>query len=231
MGTCCFPRNSYIYRVDTITNNIQGSTGIIAELKENVQEESFNDMPEISNIFIGIGIKKMKAYKCDLNIDELNKLRDHFWKVKIHSNERYKFLRQAILYDSSKCEEYISKNGFFTLNGCINQCSDDTKYIYCIPNYCINDPYFERVILPVDNTKLHDNKLSIYLSENDFRTQINVQEGISGGEIKQLYAKIKGYNLDNCKIRLFFGGNEIKDNEFVYQHKIFNNYIIQVIKI
>ena len=231
MGTCCFPRNSYIYRVDTITNNIKGSTGIITELKDNVQEECFNDMPEISNIFIGIGIKKMKAYKCDLNIDELNKLREHFWKVKIHSNERYKFLRQAILYDSSKCEEYISKNGFFTLKGCINQCSDDTKFIYCIPNYCINDPYFERVILPVDNTKLHDNKLSIYLSENDFRTQINVHEGISGGEIKQLYANIKGYNLDKCKIRLFFGGNEIRENEFIYQHKILNNYIIQVIKI
>ena len=97
---------------------MQPGTGRITKLIDNVQEECFNDMPEVTNKLIGLGIKKMKAYKCDLIIDELNKLREHFWKVKISINARYKFLRQAILYDSTKCEEYIIKNGFYTLKGC-----------------------------------------------------------------------------------------------------------------
>ena len=77
MGTCCFPRNSYIYRVETITNNMQPGTGRITEL-DNVQEECFNDMPEVANKFIGLGIKKMKGYKCNLPIDKLNKKREEF---------------------------------------------------------------------------------------------------------------------------------------------------------
>lgn len=34
----------------------------------------FKDMEEIEgDIFVGIGIKRMKGYKCNLKIDELNK--------------------------------------------------------------------------------------------------------------------------------------------------------------
>ena len=93
-------------------------------------------MPEVPGRFTGLGIKKMPAYKCSLNIDELNKLRDHFWKVKNAINDRYKYLRQAILYDSNKREEYILKNGFITLEGCINQVTDSSNNLYSIPNYC-----------------------------------------------------------------------------------------------
>ena len=31
---------------------------------------------------IRIGIKKMKAYKCNLTLNELNKRRERFWKLK-----------------------------------------------------------------------------------------------------------------------------------------------------
>ena len=51
-------------------------------------------------------LKKMKAYICNLNIDALNNLREKFWENKIAWNERYKYLRQAILYDSHKCKDY-----------------------------------------------------------------------------------------------------------------------------
>lgn len=32
--------------------------------------------------YCGIGIKKMKAYKCNLTLNELNKRRERFWKLK-----------------------------------------------------------------------------------------------------------------------------------------------------
>ena len=227
MGTCCYPNSNYIYRAETV-GNIQHGTGIIIDMKENINEEIFPNMPEVPGRFTGLGIKKMPAYKCSLNIDELNILRDHFWKVKIAVNERYKYLRQAILYDSNKCEEYILKNGFITLDGCINQVTDSSNNLYSIPNYCINDPYFERVILPVDN-KQHDKVLNLYLSENDNKTLISVNEGASGADLKKVYKELRKYG--EISLRMFFGGKEIKDNEFIYQHKIHNNYIIQVIKV
>ena len=227
MGTCCFPRNSIIYRVETISNH-PGT--VLTQVKEKVEEEIFLDMPEIPEKFNGLGIKRMKAYKCDLNIDELNGLREHFWKVKIMMNERYKLLRQAILYDSLKCEDYIIKNGFQTIDGCINRCTDFTKTIFKIPNYCINDPYFEKVILPIDNTTPHNKKITVYISENDTKTKLEIPEGISGRELKEMYVKEKNLPSENSKYRMFFGGNEIKDNEYIYQHKIDNDYIIQIIK-
>lgn len=40
----------------------------------------FKDMPEYpGDLYKGYGIKRMKAYKCTLNIKDLNQLRDEFW--------------------------------------------------------------------------------------------------------------------------------------------------------
>ena len=224
MGICCFPRNNFIFRVDTITNNIHTNR---YNFNENC--EKFNDMPLTQKeIYINYGIKKMRAYKCTLNIDELNNLREHFWSVKISLNERYRFLRQAILYDSDKCEEYLSKNGFYTLEGCINNCSDFTKYIYNIPNYCINDPYFEKILLNVDNNR-QPIDLKIYLKYNDQCELFNINDHYTGKMLKDEYYELQNKKNKNnfLKIRLFFGGNEIKDDEYLYQHKIYNNYYIQ----
>lgn len=33
------------------------------------------------------------------------------------------------------------------------------------------------------------------------------------------------------KLRLFFSGMEIKDDEYIYQHKLDNNYKIQIMKL
>jgi len=38
-------------------------------------------MKEYEIEFSGEGIKKIKAYKCNLTIDELNKLRSEFWCI------------------------------------------------------------------------------------------------------------------------------------------------------
>ena len=46
--------------------------------------ENFEDMEEIdSDVYVGIGIKRMKGYSCNLKINELNNLREYFWKIKL----------------------------------------------------------------------------------------------------------------------------------------------------
>ena len=223
MGTCCFPKNNIIYRKDSISNTKNYC------MKNGEINEEFTDMPEVNeNKYVNYGIKKMKAYKCNLNIDELNNLREKFWKNKIALNEKYKFLRQAVLYDSNKCEDYLLKNGFTVINGCVNKCTDDTKFIYSIPNYCINDPYFEKKLEKVDS-KREKNKININLKLGDLKEKFIFYDDVSGKEIKEEYVKRKNLNSDYVnKIRLFFGGNEIHEKDLLYQHKVKDNYTIQI---
>ena len=128
-----------------------------------------------------------------------------------------------------KCEDYLIKNGFTTINGCVNQCTDYTKYIYQIPNYCINDPYFEKELVKVEPDR-KKNRINIFLKLGDEKEKFTFDDDITGKEIKDEYAKRKKLDLDihHQKIRLFFGGNEIHNNEYLYQHKVKENYSIQV---
>ena len=46
MGTCCYPNSNYIYRAETVCN-IQHGTGIVLDMKDNINEEIFSNMPEV----------------------------------------------------------------------------------------------------------------------------------------------------------------------------------------
>ena len=74
--------------------------------RQQVSEESIEtkDMEEWEGErYTGIGIKRMKGYKCCLPIDKLNEKRNAFWKSKNNrNNPRYKVWRvinQACVYD------------------------------------------------------------------------------------------------------------------------------------
>ena len=111
MRIFCFYRNSIQKRFNNKFNNYYTT---------NVQlnKQQFTDIPEVNeNKYMNYGIKRIKAYICNLNIDELNNLRDKLWKSKIEINKRFKFIRQAVLYDNNKCKYYLLKNGFIFING------------------------------------------------------------------------------------------------------------------
>jgi hypothetical protein len=50
-------------------------------------------------------------------------------------------------------------------------------------------------------------------------------------DIKNLYAEKNCINLDTVKLRFLYGGAELNDNNHLYQYKIFDGYIIQILKI
>lgn len=74
----------------------------------NIEESDlFPDMKEWSGErYSGIGIKRMKGYKCTLPIDKLNEKRTDFWRtVNHHTHPNYKIWRvinQACVYDECK---------------------------------------------------------------------------------------------------------------------------------
>lgn len=229
MGSCCIGKNCSMYHFEIPQANDKYYKTL--QSYEDKETEEFEDMPIIAPEKIkGIGIKRMNAYQCDLKIDDLNKMRDKFWNTKINENIRWHFLRQACLYDSFKSEEYLLQHGFWLIYGCINKCTDHTKFIYNIPNYCINDPYFEKVLVSVDEKSKYDKKIEVILSDsNDNKTTLRINESCTGKELKEMYLQYNNQDASLFSVRLFFGGNEIKDDHYLFQHKIKHKFRIQIL--
>ena len=197
-------------------------------IKENDQK-IFEDMEEIKgDIYSGVGIKKMKAYKCDLKIDELNKLREEFWTSKIKLKNKWKIIHQACIYDHINAEEFLYKNNMKTLEGCINICCDKQGNIFRIPNYCINDPYFQLELLNNKDSKEENIEIKLFDIINQKKYNYTVLDSITGYELKEKISKEENIDLSKDKIRLLFGGGIIKDNETLFQHKVKNGFIIQI---
>ena len=130
-----------------IYNRNNRNTKLI-EKKEEPNIINFEDMEEIKgDIYVGIGIKKMKGYKCNLKIDELNKKREYFWNIKTnYKNKNWKIwdvIKRAVLFDELRATLLLEEYNIKTVNGCINHLIDSDGNYYRIPNYCINEPSFE----------------------------------------------------------------------------------------
>ena len=175
------------------------------------------------NKYVGFGIKRMKAYKCDLNMTELQKKRDLFWKLKTsYNNENYiiwSIIQEAISLDDPRNIHYLKHFKIELMNGCINECKDKYGNIYKVPNYCINDPYFERKLNDNDNKTIKNELIDVkfYRYGNFEPFSLKISNILTGKEIKELYRRYE--NLDkNMIIRIFICGIEIKDNQYLYQH-------------
>jgi hypothetical protein len=239
MGMCCqnnAANNLSTKYISTITNNEPANTTnnqcITSKITSFEKAETFPDMPEWDGErYKGFGIKQMKGYKCSLKIDELNSLREKFWQSKKTQGNIWKILHQACVYDHIKAEEYLFKNNIRTSDGCICQCIDDKGNYYRIPNYCINDPYFELEILPNSNGEGDEKKnIEIVLVNyaKGLGKKYTVSNDMTGEELKKLYSNDNEIDLNNVNMKVLFGGGIIKDNEKLFQYKIKNGYTIQI---
>jgi hypothetical protein len=189
----------------------------------------FPDMEEWGNgVTKGYGIKQMPAYKCDLKIDELNKKREEFWNSKTKLKTKWKIIHQACIYDHINAEEFLYKNNMKTLEGCINICKDNQGNIFRVPNYCINDPYFELELLDKDKDKGENIEIKLLDIVNQKNNKINVADNITGEELIKKYAEDENIDLTKNKIKLLFGGGIIKEDETLFQHKVQNGFTIQI---
>ena len=206
------------------------------ETQIDFQKKEFPDMEEWEGErYKGIGIKKMKGYKCDLPIDKLNQKREEFWGTRnAYNNSNYKMWRiinQACIYDEARSRMLLDDYELKTCDGCINHIIDKKGNHYIIPNYCINDPYFEREFKIDKNFENKNIKIKLFEPSCDKNTTLNVANGISGGELKKIYCEKIGISPDEYNLRLFFGGQEIGDNNFLYQYNLQKGFKIQVMKI
>ena len=197
----------------------------IQEIKE-IDEDKFKDKEELKDdIYVGIGIKRMKAYKCDLKIDELNKLRKEFWDIKTnYKNKNWKVwdtIKRAVSFDEMRASLLLEEYQIKTVNGCINYLIDSNGNYYNIPNFCINEPYFEKNKISTDANSIKEEKLKlkIYGWKN---IELEISNKAKGKDLKN-EMKIKE-NIESDKIiRFFYKGSEIKDEDFLYNHDLNEN--------
>ena len=141
---------------------------------------------------------------------------------------QWKIIHQACVYDHIKGEEYLYKNNIKTVNGCINECIDSYGNIYKVPNFCINDPYFELELLPKDDSHNEIIEIKLFDIINQKNIQIKVSENEKGIDLIKKYASKYNIDLNEFVIRLLFGGGIIKENDTLYQHKVKNGFSIQI---
>ena len=202
----------------------------------NEQKIEFPDMEEWEGErYKGIGIKRMKGYKCNLQIDKLNQKRDEFWsKRNEHGNPNYKIWRvinQACVYDEYRANVLLEEYNLTTYDGCINHIVDKKGQHYIVPNYCINDPYFEKEYKIKDNVVKKNIKVNLYEVANNKNSILEVNNLITGEELKKLFCKKNNISYDDFRIRMFFAGSEITNEHFLYQYNIKDEFKIQVMRI
>ena len=221
-------QNIYFYSSNRKSHEIQ----INSREKKKDDNEIFEDMEEIKeDIYVGIGIKRMKGYKCSLRIDELNKKREHFWDVKTDNKNQnwliWSTIKRAVSKDEERASILLDEYNIKTVNGCLNHLIDSDGNEYKIPNYCINDPYFGIINSGEKDVKEEKLILNFYGAK---KLKLEVSNKLKGKELKndiRLREKID----ENKKKRLFYRGIEIKDDDFLFNHNINENTLINILLI
>ena len=211
------------------------SKNTINDYYTNEINETFYDMEDIEgDIYVGNGIKRMKAYKCDLTIDELNKRKEKFWNTVTDCNnnknwKNWNIIRRAITYDEVRGSILLNEYDIKCKNGCIDHLIDKEGNEYKVPNYCINEPYFERE-LGKEDIKDDINNIKFYgnYKGNKFNFDFKVSNKLTGKELKNIIKNKRELDI-NTNIRLFENGFEIKDEDYLYQHKLNNNSNVHLV--
>ena len=211
------------------------SKNTINDYYTNEINETFYDMEEIEgDIYVGNGIKRMKAYKCDLTIDELNKRKEKFWNTVTDCNnnknwKNWNIIRRAITYDEVRGSILLNEYDIKCKNGCIDHLIDKEGNEYKVPNYCINEPYFERE-LGKEDIKDDINNIIFYgnYKGDIFNFDFTVSNKLTGKELKNIIKNKRELDI-NTNIRLFENGFEIKDEDYLYQHKLNNNSNVHLV--
>jgi hypothetical protein len=195
------------------------------------KDPDFPDMEEWpGERYKGIGIKRMKGYKCTLKIDELIKKREEFWKCKDEISETWNVINQACVYDVYRANMLLEKYNLKCVDGCINHIVDDRGNDYYIPNYCINDPYFEKELSEEEANQKFDVEVTILDVSAYKQYKIKVSNHATGEEVKDKFCKEAKIDKNKYKVRLFFSGSEILNDQRLYQYHIENGYKIQLMK-
>ncbi|MCQ2818071.1 MAG: hypothetical protein MJ252_12465 [archaeon] len=243
MGSCQDSNVIEVKRQGKIKNGDNLTPAEVKSLEAQIRQE-FPDFPEWEgNRYTGVGIKRMKGYICDLKIDKLNEKRNEFWSSKNKEDHLtrkiWRVINQACVYDEcnknifyflDRANLLLEEFKLCTAEGCINHLIDADGTHYFIPNYCINDPYFEKTFENQDDIKEKKIKITLFEISKNVSIDVEISNQMKGEELKELFRKKAKFPEGQYTFRIFFSGSEIKNDQTIGQHKLQDGFKLQVIK-
>ena len=109
------------------------------------------------------------------------------------------------------------------------------EYVFKIPNYCICDPIFERDYDEIKRNEenIIEKNIIIIICFRNHNNHIkekkieNITNKTKVEEVKKIFADKVGINIDENKIRFFYKGFELLDENLLWYDKVENMAKIQ----
>ena len=182
----------------------------IAPYLQSKVNPNFN-FPELKEeIYVGLGLRRMKAFKSPVTKEELKQRREAFWgTLPINEDENIKPMLEA--------------NEITPLKNCLNVTFDRGGEVYEIPNYCINEPY--TYDLPESHIKRPEKKkISFHGRKGGEQFKIKTENYTKVDSIRKNIGK--KFEKDPHLVRLFFRGKEMKDGNELWQYNVQDDDVI-----
>lgn len=188
---------------------------------------NFN-FPEVKeDVYVGCGLRRMKAFKSTIPKDEIKQRREAFWGTRVEGNEQvWQFLREICelpVNEDENIKPMLEANEITPLKNCINVTFDRGGEVYEIPNYCINEPIsFD---LPETHMKKPEKKkISFHGRKGTEQFKIKTENYTKIENIRKNVGK--KFDKEPSKVRLFFRGKEMKDGNELWQYNVQDEDVI-----
>ena len=188
---------------------------------------NFN-FPEVKEeIYVGCGLRRMKAFKSPVSKEELKQRREAFWGTRIEGDAQiWQFLKELCelpINEDENIKPMLEANEITPLKNCLNVTFDRAGEVYEIPNYCINEPY--SYDLPESHMKRPEKKkISFHGRRGGEQFKIKTENYTKVDSIRKNIGK--KFQKDVSCIRLFFRGKEMKDGNELWQYNVQDEDVI-----
>ena len=199
----------------------------IAPYLQSKVNPNFN-FPELKEeIYVGLGLRRMKAFKSPVTKEELKQRREAFWGTRIEGDAGvWQFLKELCelpINEDENIKPMLEANEITPLKNCLNVTFDRGGEVYEIPNYCINEPY--TYDLPESHIKRPEKKkISFHGRKGEEQFKIKTENYTKVDSIRKNIGK--KFEKDPHLVRLFFRGKEMKDGNELWQYNVQDDDVI-----
>ena len=199
----------------------------IAPYLQSKVNPNFN-FPELKEeIYVGLGLRRMKAFKSPVTKEELKQRREAFWGTRIEGDAGvWQFLKELCelpINEDENIKPMLEANEITPLKNCLNVTFDRGGEVYKIPNYCINEPY--TYDLPESHIKRPEKKkISFHGRKGGEQFKIKTENYTKVDSIRKNIGK--KFEKDPHLVRLFFRGKEMKDGNELWQYNVQDDDVI-----